>query len=107
MKAFCKTHGVHFPADFKQTIKEDCSFWRDRGLDDLTAEYKRMLWEWMFSFPGDQIFGATGYEIAFAIRGQKKRAKYLWHKLIKGYNKMTERQRQEAQKKYFLRRHRG
>lgn len=111
MKAFCKTCGTHFPADFEITVGDDCSFWDDRGLYDLPEKYKRLIWDWLFALPVDQIFGDTKYLIGVQLMGRKasikQRVKFAWHRIVKGYNKMTEAERQAAQKDYYQKQFNG
>lgn len=105
MKAFCRTCGAHFPQEFEITLTNRCSFWRDRGLAKLPERYKMIIWDWFFMLPMDQIFGETKYLLAVQIIGRKssikQRAKFAWHKVIKGYNRMSEQQRQAFQRDFY------
>lgn len=105
MKLSCSDHGIHFPADFDVTLGEDCAFWYDRGLENLPDIQKKKLWDWMFAMPTDEIWLQSRYVLGLWVNGRKmslaEKAKLAWHKWIKGYDRMTEAERQAAQKDYF------
>lgn len=104
MKAFCSADGAHFQHEFRRTITSpECTFWRERGMDKLPAEAKLELWDWMFKCPADAIFGEHKYQIFVVMTGRKARLQWMWDRIIKGYNRMTESQRQEAQRRYVKR----
>jgi len=105
MKLPCRSCGIHFPGDYEVTLGDTCFFWEDRGLSNLPEPEKRLLWDWMFTMPADRIWLETTFVLGLNVVDRKmtivEKAKNSWHRIIKGYNKMSEAERQAAQKKYF------
>ena len=107
MKIGCRQHGVHFPHEFNITCRKDCPFWADHGMAKLPTTYKRKVWDWLFALNSDELFLATGYEMALQFYGRRANMKYLWSNIKKGYAKLSEKQRQAYQKRHVRKSLRG
>ncbi len=107
MKVPCEVHGAHFKHEFAATQHSDCPVWEKWGMGKLPIEQRLVFWNWLFKGPFDEIWLKTGFQIGLSIVARRNRVKLFWQKHIKGYNRMSEKQRQTAQKKYILKGNRG
>jgi len=101
VKVFCRTCGIHFPADYNETFSPRCSFWGDRGLGNLPTKLKSKLWLWLTSLPADEILVETGVDIAVSLKGNSTGPNLSFQDSIPDWDKMTEKQKQAYQKIYF------
>lgn len=102
MKLQCRSCGCHFDDDFEETLLDGCRAWKDRGLDALSAEHKRAIWDAYFSIPVDEIADDTGVMVDLQIRAT--RGTYpgnQFEEFVPGYKYMTDRERRIFQKAYF------
>lgn len=102
MKMACKTDGIHFPKDFKITLKPPCNFWGDMGLSNLPINYKKKLWDWMFAMPADEIGIKFKIGLAFTLQGIGIPDDKKFENLVPGYSTWDEKKQQEFQKEYYL-----
>lgn len=98
MKFYCKSDGVHFPNEFKQTLK--CTFWQDRGLGDISDKRKKQLWDWLCSFNFDEFAIKTGYGIDFEWNGRPYYGNDF-EKVVPNYSKLSEEKKKDFQKQWF------
>lgn len=101
MKFYCQSCGVHFPKEFEKTLKPPCNFWGQMGMSNLPKEYKKKVWDWVFSLPVDEIALKFKIGIGISLSSQPVSGENDFIKMIPGYEKMSEKEQQEAQRKYF------
>ena len=98
MKIFCPSCGVHFPDEFKKTLK--CGFWEAKGLKDIDDRRKKQVWNWITSFDFDEFAIRTNYSLNVEWSGSK----YIGNDfamMVPEYEKLTEKQQKEFQKQWF------
>jgi hypothetical protein len=99
MKTICESCGCHFPEDFEDTQKDECFYWFDRNLGSLPGEYKKIIWDWIFSLNVDEIAEKTGIILNINFEGSNKRYKENEFEVgIPGYKKWSEEKRKQFQK---------
>lgn len=101
VKFHCRVDGIHFPADYEDTLKPPCNFWGELGMSNLQPELKRKFWDWLFSCPSDEIGikAHIGIGISFATGVILHENEFV--NKVKGYVKWTEEQQQAFQREYF------
>lgn len=99
MKIFCNTCGAHFPEDFPKTVKSKCNFWELHGGATLPKEYKKKVWDWLFSFNHDQFALESGFSLSTNFQINKFMGNDF--EKIKGYTQMTEEEQRTFQKDWF------
>lgn len=99
MKAICPDCGCHFPDEFEQSLK--CSFWHRKGLDKLPKKYKKVVWDWLFSLPCDELADKGHFALSVQLFGYPYKGNQ-WSEKIEGYDNWTEEERRKYQKLYFL-----
>ena len=97
MKAYCSTHGVHFPDEFNKTLPKNCAFWKDRGLNTLLVKYKKEIWDWMFSLDVDAIYSAGRHKLNISLTGEKVKKPKVFAD-IPEYAALTEPERRRFQR---------
>lgn len=99
MKTFCVDCGVHFPNEFKNTLK--CNFWKSKGLDQISTQRKKQIWDWANSFNFDEFAIKTGFALSVDWKGEKYGGDDF-ATVSSIYNKMNDKERQEFQKQWFI-----
>ena len=98
MKITCGQCGIHFPQDFEKSLV--CDFWKERGADGLPVKYKKIIWDWIFSLPVDEILIATKYSINASWGAEKVDVTNQFEKNVPGYVDWTEKEQQHFQRRY-------
>lgn len=101
MKIFCNQCAIHFKGDFKETLKAPCNFWGDLGLSNIEATDKKRLWDWLCELPSDEFAIKYGIGLGFKLSSQVVNLKESWDKIYPNYNNLSEKQKQDLQKKHF------
>lgn len=101
MKVYCNNCSIHFKHEFETTMKPPCNYWGEMGMSTLQPELKKKLWDWLFEMPADEIGIAAKLGISFSINSAPITEDSKFENIIPGYDKMNEKQRQEAQRTYF------
>ncbi len=100
MKVFCKDDGCHFPEEFEDSLK--CSFWTQRGLSSLSNEYKKILWDWGFALPYDEILLKENIQLSVSWYGEiPSQPGNQFENEVPGYKKWDDKKRRKFQKGYF------
>lgn len=103
MKMHCQSCGCHFDNDFEETLEPDCTLWQQKGLDALSTEHKRAVWNTYFSLPVDDIADHTGTIVQIEIRGMAGRTYSCneFEQYVPGYAYMDDDARRKFQKRLF------
>jgi hypothetical protein len=102
MKAFCSSCGCHFPDEFEDTLQSWCGYWWNNGLFELPKKYKKMIWDWQFSLPVDEIAKKTGIILHYSFSVSKNKYKENeFERNVKYYKNWPDKKRKEFQKNYF------
>lgn len=99
MKVICPDCGCHFDNEFKDSLK--CSFWQRKGLGDVPKKYKKIIWDWLFALPYDEMANTTHTALIVSIYGHPHKGND-WSKMVEGYDTWTDEERRKFQKLYFL-----
>lgn len=102
MKFPCRVDGVHFPQDFELTFVPPCDFWGDLGLSNISKEDKKKVWDWIFSLPSDELGIKYRIAIALTINTAPIFEPDKFENMVPGYTELTELEKQEIQRQYFL-----
>lgn len=70
-------------------------------MGNLPTEYKKKMWDWVFSMPADEIAVKFKLSVVFSIGAQPIEDANQWEKIKPGYGKMTEKEQQEFQRQHF------
>ena len=102
MKIACTSCAIHFPEEFEATLKKPCTFWAEHGFPEtFPKKYKKVIWDWVFKLPTDEIALATGTTIETFIRGvDAPKDGNDFVKYVPEYEKWTEPERKKFQKKF-------
>lgn len=102
MKTFCKLHGCHFEGE---KIRNNCSFFKDWGLQKLSFKDKQKVYDWLNSLPIDYF--AIRYNIAIGLNltatklsGEKFVNEF--ERDVPGYKDWPDKKRRDYQRKFFL-----
>jgi len=101
MKIGCKSCKIHFPQDFKITLTPQCNYWGDNGMSNVTVKMKKKFWDWLFKMPCDELFITHKLGILFSIQAVPVPQEKEWSALIPGYDKLTEEEQQQAQRRHY------
>lgn len=102
MKMTCRTCGVHFQEDFEKTLTDKCDFWGasvGNLLSKLPEKYKKLIWDWMFSLPIDEISENTGIEISPSIDSRPYLGN-IYERFVPGYAEWPEDKKKKFQAEY-------
>ena len=99
MKTYCASCGAHFPHEFEQTLKKKCTFWKEHGLQKVSSDQKRLLWDWLFSFNMDEFAIKNQVSISFEFHGQPYEGN-IYDKLLPKYKTLPDTERQAFQKSF-------
>lgn len=99
MKVFCKAHGPHFENEFNKTLKKDCDFWEIRKLDKLSKKYKKIVWDWIFALPADEIAESQKIMINCQFYGVPY-AGNQYKRDVPGYESWSDKKQRQFQKDY-------
>jgi len=104
MKLFCNTCGCHFPHEYEDTLKEGCSYWKQREFpDDFPDKYRKIIWDALTSVPYDEIADKYGLLIStpdFKVVGHYTENQF--ERDMPGYGGWPDKKRQLFQKEYFI-----
>ena len=98
MKTQCDKCGAHFPEEFEKTL--NCTFWEQRGLQTLSKEDKKLVWDWIFGFPFDSFAERTKIGIEFEFRGRPYYGNDF-ERSLPFYKDLPDKKRREFQKEYM------
>ncbi len=98
MKASCQSCGAHFPEEFKKTL--NCLFWEQRGLQLLSEEDKKKVWDWFFGFPFDEFAERTKIALEVEIKGVPYYGNFF-EKNLSFYDSLSDKERRELQKDWL------
>ncbi len=97
----CPTHGCHFKQEFDETLKPGCSYWESYKIPQLSDESKKLVWDWLFTIPADQILIKDNVQMASAIQFAPATQSILFKDFVPGWGKMREEEQQLFEKEYF------
>jgi len=98
MKIACSDCGAHFPEEFDKTL--NCKFWEQHGLQLLSPEDKKKIWDWIFSFSFDEFAERTKIALEFEFKGVPYCGNFFGNNLS-FYKKLPDKERRNFQKDWF------
>lgn len=98
LKTLCVAHGAHFKEDFHKSLR--CGYWKQLGLEKVALKYRRQIWDFMFKLPFDAVGLEHKIALVLQIYGTPIPPAIDWESVRPGYNKLTEGQRKDFQRRY-------
>lgn len=93
----CPSCGIHFPNEFKSTLKPDCTYWVDFKMGDLPNKARRQVWKWLFSCP---ILTDYGFTLSFEYNVLPSNA-VDWNQYFPGFSALPPDRQQTLLKEYY------
>lgn len=102
MKVQCNSCGCHFKEDFDITQTPACNWWGDYKMANLPVDWKKRIWDWIFSCPTDEMEEQIGMSMIMTFFATPfDKSKQDFSAFVQGWDQMDEVARREYQREFY------